>query len=335
VVVPAIPEFLGTLDSGGRRATRLDLANWLTSSDGAGLLTARVMANRLWYLCFGSGLAGALDDFGGQGEPPVHPELLDNLAIEFVASGWDVKHMLKLMVSSRAYRQSSVDTPQVRGRDPLNRLYARQSRYRLPAETIRDSALAVSGLLVEGQGGASVKPYQPAGYYKHLNFPTREYEHHTDERQWRRGVYVHWQRQYLHPMLKAFDAPTREECTAQRPRSNTPLAALVLLNDPTFVEAARVLAERALGEGGETFEARLDYVFRRAFSRTADETERALAESLLADSRAHFRESPEGAAQLVDVGQKKPAAGHDPVELAAWTSVVRAVFNLNEMITRN
>ncbi len=200
---------------GDRSATRADLADWLTDvQHGVGGLTARVFANRFWYLLFGTGIARSLDDFGGQGEPPVHPELLDNLAVEFDESGWNVKHMMKLIVMSRAYRQSSLVSPPLRARDPYNRLCARQSRYRLPAEMIRDNALAISGLLVEGCGGASVKPYQPAGYYRHLNFPQRKYQEHTDKRQWRRGVYVHWQRQFLHPMLKALDAPSREECTA-------------------------------------------------------------------------------------------------------------------------
>ncbi len=241
IVQPAIPAFLGQLDLGTRRATRPDLANWLTDvQQGDGGLTARVFANRFWYLLFGTGIANPLDDFGGQGEPPTHPELLDNLAVEFYESGWDVKHMMKLIVMSRAYRQSSSASPELRARDPHNRLYARQSRFRLPAEMVRDNALAISGLLVTDYGGASVNPYQPAGYYRHLNFPERRYQADSDQRQWRRGIYVHWQRQFLHPMLKALDAPSREECTAQRPRSNTPLAALTLLNDPTFVEAARV-----------------------------------------------------------------------------------------------
>jgi len=335
IVVPAIPEFLGTLNTAGRRATRLDLANWLTTSDGAGLFTARVMANRFWYLCFGNGLAGALDDFGGQGEPPTHPELLDRLAFEFVESGWDTKHMLKLLVMSRAYRQSSVESEELRGRDPLNRLYARQSRFRLPAEMIRDNALAVSGLLVTDYGGDSVRPYQPEGYYRHLNFPERTYKHHEDQRQWRRGVYVHWQRTYLHPMLKAFDAPTREECTAQRPTSNTPLAALVLLNDPSFVEAARVFADRVLSEGGESFDARLDDLYRRALSRKPDDTERALLSNLWNESLDFYRSDPEAANKLIAVGQKPVTAGSDPAELAAWTCVTRAVLNLNESITRN
>ncbi|MGD9857272.1 MAG: PSD1 and planctomycete cytochrome C domain-containing protein [Planctomycetaceae bacterium] len=335
IMQPAVPEFLGPIRSDGDRATRLDLANWLTDPDeGAGLLTARVMANRFWYLCFGTGLAGVLDDFGGQGEPPVHPELLDNLAVEFVESGWDIKHLLKLIVMSRAYRQSSVDSPELRARDPLNRLYARQSRFRLSAEMVRDTALAVSGLLVTGCGGDSVRPYQPAGYYRHLNFPTREYAHHTDERQWRRGVYVHWQRQYLHPMLKAFDAPSREECTAQRPRSNTPLAALVLLNDPSFIEAARVFAEHALTETGDTDDVRQDFLFRRALSRNPDEHERRLLHDLLDESREQYRTQPDAARQLVRVGLHESETA-DVVELAAWTCVARAVLNLNETITRN
>ncbi|MCH8150120.1 MAG: DUF1553 domain-containing protein, partial [Planctomycetes bacterium] len=315
ILQPAIPEFLGQIDSAGRRATRLDLANWLTSSadDGVGLLTARVMANRFWYLCFGSGLARVLDDFGAQGEPPVYPELLDNLAVEFVESGWDVKHMLKLIVMSRAYRQSSAETPELGARDPLNRFYARQSRFRLPAEMVRDTVLAASGLLVTRHGGASVKPYQPAGYYRHLNFPTRKYTHHTDQRQWRRGVYVHWQRQFLHPQLKAFDAPSREECTAERPRSNTPLAALVLLNDPTFVEAARVLAERALKEGGNSFDARLDFIFRRALSRTPDERERTLLADLLDDGRKQFHGSPQAAGcDFLDSISYRPSINIEP-----------------------
>ena len=336
IVEPAIPEFLGRVGADGQRATRLDLANWLTSvDDGVGLLTARVMVNRFWHLYFGNGLAAVLDDFGGQGETPVHPELLDNLAVEFVHSGWDVKHVLKLIVTSRAYRQSSAETPALRASDPLNRLYARQSRFRLPAEMVRDNALAVSGLLVTRQLGPSVRPYQPASYYRHLNFPTRKYAHHTDDRQWRRGVYVHWQRQFLHPMLKAFDAPSREECTVQRPRSNTPLAALVLLNDPTFVEAARVFAARVLADGGDSFDTRLDFAFRHALSRRPDDAERTLLADLLGDSRKQFSENPQAAKQLVGVGQKEVLPDNDPVELAAWTCVTRAVFNLSEMITRN
>ncbi len=336
VVEPAVPEFLGTLDITDRRPTRLDLARWLTDDEvGVGSFTARIFANRFWYLLFGEGLVRALDDFGVQSERPTHPALLDHLALEFVERGWDVKHMMKLIVMSRTYRQASLVSEAMRGRDPLNRMLDRQSRFRLPAEMVRDSALAISGLLVTEYGGASVRPYQPAGYYRHLNFPTRTYKENTDSRQWRRGVYVHWQRQFLHPMLKALDAPTREECTAQRPRSNTPLAALTLLNDPTFVEAARVFAERIVREGGDTTRSRLDFAFLRAVSRQPDADERRVLGELLASDLAHYQADATAAGELTSTGKAPPAQGLDVAELAAWTSVARAILNLNETITRN
>jgi hypothetical protein len=190
-------------------------------------------------------------------------------------------------------------------------------------------------LLVTETGGDSVKPYQPAGYYRHLNFPKREYTHHSDERQWRRGVYMHWQRQFLHPMLKAFDAPSREECTAQRSRSNTPLAALVLLNDPTFVEAARAFAEHALRDAPDDFDQRLDFVFRRALSRTPDETERDELRKLLDETCRQYQYDRESARRLVEVGEQPVADDVDLCELAAWTTLTRTVLNLNETITRN
>ena len=335
IVPPAIPKFLGKLETGDQRATRLDLANWLTDAEnGNGLLTARVFANRFWYLLFGNGLARNLTDFGGQGEPPSHPELLDNLAIEFVESGWNVRHMLKLIAMSRAYRQSSLVSDELREADPENRLFSRQSRFRLPAEAVRDNALFVSGLLVQHVGGPSVKPYQPVGYYRHLNFPTRKYAQHNDERQWRRGLYVHWQRQFLHPMLKAFDAPRREECTAQRPRSNTPLASLTLLNDPTFVEAARVFAARIINVADDD-KARLDEAFRLAVSRTPDNVERQLLMQLLAASREQYRSDETAARALISTGLA-PTSSEIPVaEHAAWTVVARAILTLGETTTRN
>jgi mono/diheme cytochrome c family protein len=336
IVQPAIPEFLGKLPTGDRRATRLDLANWLTDADrGTGRLTARVMANRLWYLLFGAGIVRTLDDFGGQGEAPVHPELLDNLSMEFADGGWDIKHLLKLLVTSRAYRQSSIDTPEMRQRDPLNRLVAHQSRFRFPAEVVRDTALSISGLLVDKIGGPSVHPYQPAGYYRHLNFPIREYHQDNDSRQWRRGVYVHWQRQFLHPMLKAFDAPSREECTAQRPRSNTAPAALVMLNDPTFVEASRVFAAKILSQGGATLEERMAYAFRQAESRQPAPDEASELNGLLAASMKYYSKQPKAAEKLLAVGLTPRPADADPVELASWTIVARAILNMNDTITRN
>lgn len=336
VVQPAVPGFLGKLNTGDRRATRLDLANWFTDAKGgAGGLTARVFANRYWYLLFGEGLSRSLDDFGGQGEPPSHPDLLDNLAVSYVESGWDTRALLRLLVTSRAYRQSSIVSPALRERDPENRLLARQARHRLPAEMIRDTALAVSGLLVLDVGGASAKPYQPAGYYKQLNFPKREYAADKDASQWRRGLYVHWQRQYLHPMMKAMDAPSREECTAQRPKSNTPNAALVLLNDPTFVESARVFAARVLAEGGASMAERIDFACRETLSRPADAEERQLLENLLAATRAEYQSDPAAAKALLGVGLKPAPANVDAAELASWTAVTRALLNLSETFTRN
>ena len=335
VVTSSIPKFLGTLDTGSKRATRLDLASWLTDAEnGNGLLTARVFANRFWYLLFGEGIARNLTDFGGQGEPPSHPELLDNLAIEFVESGWNVRHMLKRIAMSQAYRQSSLVSARLREVDPANRLFSRQSRFRLPAEAVRDNALFVSGLLVQQIGGPSVKPYQPAGYYRHLNFPTREYAQHSDERQWRRGLYVHWQRQFLHPMLKAFDAPRREECTAQRPRSNTPLASLTLLNDPTFVEAARAFAARIMTSANDDH-ARLDAAFRSAVSRSPEDFERKLLTELLVASRGQYRSDEASALALVSAGIAPNTDGGSVVEHAAWTAVARAILTLGETTTRN
>ncbi|MDG2489014.1 MAG: PSD1 and planctomycete cytochrome C domain-containing protein [Roseibacillus sp.] len=337
-VEPAFPAFLEKPGNPvqSKRLTRLDLANWLTDpAQGTGGLTARVMVNRFWYLVFGSGISKRLDDFGGQGEAPVHPKLLDNLAVEFYKSGWDIKHMMTLLVTSRTYRQSSLETVDLRERDPYNRLLARQSRYRLPAETIRDNALAISGLLRTSYGGASAKPYQPLGYYKHLNFPGRKYSHHADDRQWRRGIYVHWQRQFLHPMLRAFDAPTREECTAERPRSNTPTAAMTLLNDPSFVEAARVFAARALSEGGPSVDSRLAFSYQEALSRTPDEEEIRIMKQLLSTALREFESAPAAAKALVSTGMAPAAGSLEIIQHAAWTTVARAILNLSETYTRN
>ncbi|MCG8583296.1 MAG: DUF1549 and DUF1553 domain-containing protein, partial [Pirellulales bacterium] len=336
IVQPAVPHFMPQPAVKDRRLTRLDLAYWLTSTeaDGVGPLTARVAVNRMWYLMMGSGISKVLDDFGGQGSPPTHPELLDALALEFIGSKWDVKHMFRTIVTSSTYRQSSLASKDLRERDPENVLYARQSRYRLPAEMIRDNALAISGLLIDEQGGASVKPYQPTGYYRHLNFPTRRYTHHNDDRQWRRGVYVHWQRQFLHPMLKAFDAPSREECTAQRPRSNTPTAALVLMNDPTFVEAARAFAERII-RADSTVDGRIRFAFRETLSREPASSELDVLRALFKSNEARYASDPKAAAALIATGRAPKPADIKPAELAAWTMVARATLNLNETITKN
>jgi len=236
---------------------------------------------------------------------------------------------------SHAYRLQSRPTPELLERDPDNRLFARQTSYRLPAEMIRDQVLFASGLLVREVGGPTSHPYQPAGYYRHLNFPKRKYHPDQNENQWRRGVYVHWQRQFLHPMLKAFDAPSREECTARRPRSNTPLAALVLLNDPSMVEAARVLAARVLATPSVDDRRRIDAAFRLVMSRPADEREAAVLLKLLKASRREFADDPVAANKLISVGLARATpADVTPSEWAAWTEVARALFNLGAAVTR-
>jgi mono/diheme cytochrome c family protein len=332
VVGPAVPAFLPPLGVKDRRATRLDLARWMVSPDNP--LVARVFVNRLWKLVFGQGIVKTLDDFGAQGTAPTHPELLDWLATEFVESNWDVKHMLKLMVMSASYRQSSATGEQLRQVDPYNKWLARQSRFRLDAEMVRDNALAISGLLSLRIGGVSVKPYQPRGYWAHLNFPVREYESDHGESQYRRGLYTYWARTFLHPSLLAFDAPTREECAVERPRSNTPLQALVLLNDPTYVEAARVFARRVLAEGGADTAARLRWAYRQALSREPNAQELNVLAGLLDKHRSEYAADPSAAQQLLSAGEAPLSDNMDRAELAAWTSVVRVLLNLHETITR-
>jgi len=336
VVLPATPSFLpGRLESTPEdRLTRLDLANWIVSDQNP--ITARAVTNRLWALFFGTGLSGVVDDLGSQGELPSHPELLDWLAAEFRESGWDVKHMIRLIVTSHSYRQSSNLRPELADRDPDNRLLASQNPRRLEAEFVRDNALAISGLLeLEPIGGPSVKPYQPTGYYSQLQFPNRTYTAHSDERQWRRGLYTHWQRTFLHPMMANFDAPARDECAASRVISNTPQQALTLLNDPTFVEAARVLAERLIEETPAANDIeRLARAYQLALHRDPKSRE---SESLLAfldSQRRHYGANLDAARQLVATGLAPVPDDLDPAEHAAWTQVARALLNTHESITR-
>ncbi len=332
VVEPATPKSLHPLGVEGRRATRLDLARWMVSRENP--LTARVFVNRLWKLFFGTGISRVLDDLGAQGEWPVHPELLDWLAVEFMESGWDVKHMVRLMVTSSAYRQTSVVRADLKERDPQNRLAGRQSRWRLDAELVRDNALAVSGLLVPQVGGASVFPYQPAGYWYHLNFPKREWKNDAGESQYRRGIYTWWQRAFPHPSFTAFDAPDRQESCAERARSNIPQQALVLLNDPTYVEAARVFAEKVLRQPGSA-EDRIHWAFRRALARKARPEEVQVLAGLHAKHLDFYRTERKSAEQAVAAGLAPLPKDLDVAEHAAWTSVARTILNLHETITRN
>lgn len=330
IVSPAIPQFLSKKET----KSRTDLANWITSNENP--LTARVFVNRLWKIFFGTGISRVLDDIGSQGEWPSHPELLDWLAVEFVESGWDVKHIVNLIVNSKAYRQSSLENEQLKIIDPENRLIARQSRFRIEAEFIRDNALAVSGLLVQKIGGPSVKPYQPGGYWENLNFPRRTYKADSGADQYRRGVYTHWQRQFLHPALLAFDAPSREECTANRPRSNTPLAALVLLNDPTQIEAARTMAQKTITDPAlKDDESKIRSMFMRVLSRPALGPEIAGLNQLLEKHRKEFSKDPKSANELISIGQQPTPENINHLELAPWVSVARVLLNLHETITRN
>lgn len=334
IMEPRTPAFLPPLPplpAGQKRYTRLDLARWTVAAENP--LTARVMVNRLWKLFYGRGIARSLEESGTQGEWPTHPELLDWLAAEF-QSNWDVKHLVRLMVTASVYRQSSQERPELRERDPLNLLLARQNRFRLDAEFVRDTALAISGLLVPKIGGPSVKPYQPPGYWAALNFPPREWVKDSGEQQYRRGLYTHWQRTFPHPAMIAFDAPSREECTCERPRSNIPQQALVLLNDPEFVEAARAFAQKALQEGGRTDEQRLEWMFERAVSRLPADEERRTLLQLLQRHRQHYGQNVAAARQLLQVGDHPPLASVSPQETAAWTSVGRVLLNLHETITR-
>ena len=332
-VTPAIPALFLTSAPGETRLTRLELAKWLTAADNP--LTARAFVNRVWKLMFGAGLSRRIDDLGAQGDPPSHPLLLDYLAGRFIDSGWNVKQLIELIVTSETYRQTSVSSRELRETDPYNRWLARQGRFRLDAEFVRDNALAVSGLLVSKLGGVSVKPYQPPGYWAYLNFPMREWQNGQGDDLYRRGVYTHWQRQYLHPSLLAFDAPSREECTADRARSNTPLQSLVLLNDPTYVEAARGFAEMIIRSGGSTVEERLKFAFRRAVSREIRPAEFDVLERLLQHHLQEFKADPTAAAESLSVGAKPVPDDLDKAELAAWTSVARTILNLHETITRN
>jgi hypothetical protein len=335
VVLPATPAFLpGRIESTeGKRLTRLDLANWLVSN--ANPITPRAVMNRLWAMFFGVGLSGVVDDLGSQGELPTHPELLDWLACEFRDSGWDIKHMIRLIVTSRTYRQASSLSPKALAVDPANRLLASQNPRRLEAEFVRDNALAIAGLLdLTAIGGPSVKPYQPDGYYAALQFPNRTYVADTDDRQWRRGVYTHWQRTFLHPMLANFDAPARDECAAARSVSNTPQQALTLLNDPIFVEAARSFAARLLQESAPAGDAdRMKRAFHQAVNRDPLPQELASLESFLASQRAFFQKSRGEATKLLAVGLAA-SPKLDLIEHAAWTQVARVLLNTNEVITR-
>jgi len=345
VVTRALPKFLPALSEGANN-DRLGLATWLVS--GKHPLTARVWVNRLWENLFGTGIVTTSENFGSQADWPTHPTLLDWLGAEFAtptvlpavagtpAKPWDMKAMIKLLVISAVYRQATVLSPDLAERDPVNKLLARGPRFRLSAEALRDQALSLSGLLVERIGGASVKPYMPANIWDETSVygDMRGYKSDTGDGLYRRTLYTIWKRTAAPPTMLLFDSPSREICTVKRTRTNTPLQALALLNEVTYVEAARKLAERMLREGGATAEQRITWAFRSVTARRPTADEVTLLGNGLAKRLARYRQEPEAAKQLVTQGASAPSADLDAAELAAYTTTANVLLNLDEVITR-
>ena len=312
---------------------RLGLAKWLV--DPSHPLTARVTVNRSWQQCFGIGLVKTVEDFGVQGERPSHPELLDWLATEFIRSGWDMKHLQRLILTSATYRQSSRVTPELLAKDPENRLLARGPRFRVDAEAVRDTALFVSGLLVEKEGGHSVKPFQPPGLWEAVSYNNaQKYVPDTDAAQYRRSLYIYWKRQSPPPNMLIFDAPTREYCVVRRPRTNTPLQALTLLNDPQFVEASRAFAQRVMTEAGPDPKQRIIYAFRLATARKPGADEMNVLLDVYQRQLGEYQKDNEAAEKLLTVGGFRVKPELDRSELAAWTTVASMILNLDETVTK-
>jgi hypothetical protein len=331
------PAFLPALAvAEGKAADRLDLAKWLVSADQP--LTPRVAANRLWQQFFGVGLVKTSEDFGLQGEPPAHPELLDWLAAEYRDCGWDTRRMVRLLVTSQAFRRASEVSPEQLAADPENRLLARGPRFRLDAEQIRDNALAVSGLLVPTLGGKGTKPYQPPNIWEPVGFGgsnTRSYKQDSGEALYRRTLYTFVKRTAPHPALVNFDAPNREQFCGRRERSNTPLQALQLMNDIQHVEAARALAARTLVEAAADDAERIEWLFQTVLARSPSAEEATIVADTLAGNRTRYEADHEAARQAIAHGESKPPAGLAPAELAAWTLVANLMLNLDETLTRN
>ena len=335
LVEAGIPSFFGSLPA-GQPANRLALAKWMTGEDNP--LTARVTVNRFWQQLFGTGIVKSSEDFGRQGEWPSHPRLLDYLAVDFVENGWDVKRLLRNIILSATYRQSSRITAESLARDPENRLLARGPRMRLDAEVIRDNALFSSGLLRRQVGGPSVYPYHPTGLWLELNNRpgySRTYPHARDPvNLYRRSLYTYWKRTVPPPSMATFDAPEREFCMVRRSRTNTPLQAFVLMHDPQFVEAARFLAERMILEGGDTPKKRLRFGFRAVTSRHPSPTELSLLQETLKKLLVRYKTDPEAAMKLLSVGALPPTSQFEPFEHAAYAALARILLNLSETITK-
>jgi hypothetical protein len=330
---PDVPSFLPPLPASAPR-NRLSLARWLVSPENP--LAARVVVNRIWQRMFGVGLVKTSEDFGAQAEPPSNPKLLDWLATELVRSGWDLKHLQRTIALSATYRQSSSVPSQFYERDPENRLLARGSRFRLPAELIRDNALAVGGLLNSKIGGPSVKPYQPGGLWDELaGAQGTPYVQDHGASLYRRSLYTYRKRTVSHPTLSTFDAPSWEACTLRRPTTNTPLQALALLNDVTYAEAARKLAERIIAHGGEGVSDRVRYGFRLVAARSPTDEEVKTLAAGLDRYLEKFRADPAAAEQLLSVGESPINISSDSVELAAYAALAGVLLNLDESIVKD
>jgi hypothetical protein len=328
-VQPGVPAILPPLPADGKN-DRLALARWLVSPQHP--LTPRVAVNRHWQLLFGRGFVDTPEDFGAQGALPSHPELLDLLAADFIASGWDVKALLRRIVLSASYRQSSVITAEHRAKDPDNRWLARAPRVRLAGNVLRDQALLVSGLLTEKPGGPSVFPYQPAGLWEEASNARYTVGKGTDL--YRRSLYTYWKRTLAPPSMALLDTGDREYCSVKPKYTNTPLQALTLLNETTFVESARKLAERMLTEGGATDAERITFAFGIVTNRAPTARELQVLTTALADYRREFTANPKGASATLTVGDSPAAKDLPPVEVAAATALANVLLNLDEVTTR-
>jgi hypothetical protein len=314
---------------------RLGLARWLVSEKHP--LTARVAVNRQWQRLFGIGIVRTTEEFGAQGDWPSHPKLLDWLAVHFMENGWDMKDLLKLIVTSATYRQSSSASPELMARDLENLLIARGPRHRLDAEIVRDNALALSGLLVEKTGGPSVFPYHPKGLWMELNNRpnySRTYKQDKGDNLYRRSLYTYWKRTVPPPSMATFDAPEREFCLVRRSRTNTPLQAFVMLHDPQFVEAARHLAQRMMG-ASNNLEERIKHGFRLATSRLPNQKEKAVLQQLFQERLDLYRNDTKAAQAVLSVGDSNQNSNLPEPEQAAWATVARALLNLSETISKN
>jgi hypothetical protein len=330
-----MPAFLPPLPESEPR-NRLGLARWLVNPGHP--LTSRVVVNRIWHRIFGVGIVKTVEDLGIQGDLPSHPQLLDWLATEFIRRDWDLKGMLRLILTSSTYRQSSRVTPELLAADPENRLLARGPRFRLEAEVIRDTALSLGQLLTEPVGGPSVRPYQPDGIWEEVaygaGYSAQEFLQDSGDSNYRRSMYTFWKRQAPPPNMMLFDAPNRETCTARRERTNTPLQALALLNDQQFVEASRAFAVRIIESSGPETEDRIQHGFRLATSRFPDQTEEEILLNLYQDQLETYSGDPEAARELLSVGAYRPSTQVDSSELAAWTIFASALLNLDETVTK-